>query len=336
MAARARGVGPLNVIDARAVGYTYAGRGGVRDISLAVEPGAIVGVLGPNGAGKTTLLRLLATALPPQTGTLQLFGAPARPDAALRRRIGYAAESVHIEPLSGRQNALCFARAAGMPAAAAERAVDDLLARFRLSAHAHEPVRGWSHGMRRKLLLAAALAPSPRLLLLDEPTLGLDPDALDALDTLVRLRARAGAAVVIATNELPLAERLCERVVFLSDGRLVLDGAPRALLAGVGRATFIRFVYQAAGTPAWHVEGARVVRADARETVLRAARGSAVLPALCASLVAQGVRIDAVEVREPDLRDVFHAATGRAWDDPAGHADAGVSAAAPDAGPPAA
>jgi ABC-type multidrug transport system ATPase subunit len=300
--ARGRGAGPGCV--------------GVEALSAVVEAGEVVGVLGPNGAGKSTLLRMLGTLLRPQAGTLLLFGEDAtRPAPRLRRRVGFAADtSAHIEALTGFENALWFARAAGVPGDEAGRRVAALFDRLGLDEFAGVRCREYSHGTRRKLLLVAALAHEPGLIVLDEPTLGLDPKAADALVTLLRDRAEAGAAVILATHDLHAAHRLCHRVIFLDHGRVVLDGAPATLLAsaGAGR-TRIRVTFRAGNDPLLRTPGVELLRCEPGALELLCDSGGAALPALCADLIAQSLDIASIELREPDLRDVFSAATGRAW-----------------------
>ncbi|MGH7446895.1 MAG: ATP-binding cassette domain-containing protein [Longimicrobiales bacterium] len=300
-----------------ASGDAHGHRPGINGLDLAVRAGEIVGLLGPNGGGKSTLLRLLATALRPQAGTLLLLGMRTRaPARALRQSIGYAADvPVHLDVLSGRHNAVAFARAAGLPRSVATAAVVTLFDRFELTTDAHRAAGEYSHGMRRKLLLTEALAHVPGLILLDEPTLGLDPPASAALGELLRERAAAGAAVVFATHELDLASRLCDRVVFMVDGRVALDGRPHELLHAIDPGTRIRIALRTPLAAALQLDGMQLVRAGEDVIELRTAAGAAALPDLCATLVRENVQVRTIELREPDLRDVFMTVTGRFWSD---------------------
>jgi ABC-type multidrug transport system ATPase subunit len=227
---------PELAVRGRALELRYGRRTALFSLDLDVAAGEVVGVLGPNGAGKTSLLRLLATGRRPSAGTLALLGEDAsRPTAALRRRIGVAGdEAVHVDALTGRENLALFARAAGLSPADAARAAESMLDRFHLSADADRPVEEYSLGMRRRLLLAEALAHEPRLMVLDEPTTGLDPEGRDALREVLKERATAGAAVVCASNDVAEVERLADRVIFLRAGRKVLEGGPRDLIAALG------------------------------------------------------------------------------------------------------
>jgi ABC-2 type transport system ATP-binding protein len=227
---------PELAVRARGIEARYGERRALTAFDLDVAAHEIVGVLGPNGAGKTSLLRLIATGKRCAAGTLALLGHDARrPTTSLRRMIGVAGdEAVHVDALTGRENLALFARAAGMLPAAAARAAAAMLERFHLAADADRPVAEYSLGMRRRLLLAEALAHQPRLLVLDEPTTGLDPGGREALREVLQERAAAGAAVVCASNDVAEIERLAGRVVFLRGGRKVLEGGPRDLIAALG------------------------------------------------------------------------------------------------------
>jgi ABC-2 type transport system ATP-binding protein len=322
---RAREPGRDAAVDGRGLGYRWGRSGrGIERIDLRVEPSEVLGVLGPNGAGKSTLLGLLATLLTPAQGELRLLGVNARrARPALRRRIGYAGdEPAHFGQLSGRANAVFFARAAGLGRVRAEAAVAPLLERFGLRPDAERRVREYSYGMRRKLLLCEAFAADPALALLDEPTLGLDAAARDALAAELRARSASGAAVVLATNDLPAAAELCTHVLFLDAGRAVLAGAPRTLLAALGAGVWIEVALDAAHAPAPSLAGVQVVVATPQWLRARATAGAAVLPALCGALLEQGCAIRDIRIRSPDLRDVYEAATGVAWAPSAREADA--------------
>jgi ABC-2 type transport system ATP-binding protein len=304
-------------VEAVGLHHTYgSGRVGLAGVDLAVAPGERVVLLGPNGSGKTTLLRVLATGLRPDSGSLRLLDRtvpPARP--ALRRRMGVLPDHpAHLEPLSGAENAHLFASAAGLDRRDAQARVDALFERLALAEAADDPVSAWSLGMRRKLLLVEALAHDPAILLLDEPSMGLDPPAVDVLVELLGERAAAGAATVAAVNDPVVAARIADRVVMLDRGRVVADASPGALLEELGGG--IRCEVEVAGPPAdaVRVAGAVVgvdVHHSANVLEARLVGGSAGLPRLVSALVEEGVEIRSFRVREPDLRDVFRARTGR-------------------------
>lgn len=324
--ARAREPARDAAVLGQGLGFRWGGPSGrgIEGVDIRVESSEVLGVLGPNGAGKSTLVRLLATLLSPSAGELRLLGVDARrARPALRRRIGYAGdEPAHFAHLSGRANAVFFARAAGLARRRAEAAVAPLLEHFGLRPDAERRVREYSYGMRRKLLLCEAFAADPALALLDEPTLGLDAAARDALAAEIRARSAAGAAVVLATNDLPAAAELCTHILFLDSGRVVMEGSPRTLLAALGTGAWIEVALDAARAPAPALAGVQIVEATTARLRARATAGAAALPELCTALLEQGCVIHDIRIRAPDLRDVFQAATGVAWSPPAPGADA--------------
>ncbi|MBX6364744.1 MAG: ABC transporter ATP-binding protein [Gemmatimonadetes bacterium] len=305
----------MSVVVAEGIGFAYGRRRrrappALAGVDLRCAAGEIVGLLGPNGAGKSTLLRILGARLVPTSGRLRLFGAPPSASPRLRRRIGFAGDlAVHLDALSGRQNALFFARAAGLDRATAAVEVDRLFERLDLQRAADLPVAAYSFGMRRKLLLVAALAHAPELLLLDEPDMGLDPPARAELRALLREHARDGAAIVLATHDVAEAAHLADRICFLNRGALALDGAPAALLGPLRDLTYVDVV-TAGAAPAPRIPGVELLPGEPGRLRLRTTRGPSVLPELCAALVTAGAHIRSIQVRNADLGDVFAAATG--------------------------
>ncbi len=294
--------------------YRYrSGRPGVTGITLDVEPGERVVLMGPNGSGKTTVLRLITGELKPGQGSVIVLGHTAASlPAHVRRRMGVvASETVHIDTLPARDNALFFARAAGLSRHRAEAAVSGLLQRFGLAADSEVPPSDYSYGMRRKLLLVEALAHEPDLLLLDEPTLGLDPRARAVLLDLLHGRTREGACVVAALNGPIDALALASRVVFLRSGEVVADDTPEGLLARLANRTLITIeVDRPSNRDADYPEGV-TVNETGGSILATSEFGPGVLPALCQAVLASGRTIQSVRVKEPDLADVFAHLTGQ-------------------------
>jgi len=324
-------MGPVTrepAVEAKGIAYDHARRGRRRDreagpgrigpIDFAVSAGMVVGLVGPNGAGKSTLLRLLATLIEPDAGELRLLGEPVSTGSRtrVRRRIGWVPDAApHFGRLTGRENTVLFGRAAGLPAADAAAAAERLLARLGLAADADRPAREYSFGMSRKLALAEALVHAPPLAVLDEPTIGLDPASRDAAITLVRERAAAGAAVIIATNDVAAADAACDHVALLHHGRVIAAGRPDELVAATGDADRIDIVWQGEVVGVPRLPAAiEVVISAPNHLRVRAAAGAAALPELCRALLEQGCAIRSIVVRRPDLRDAFEALTGAGWE----------------------
>ncbi len=197
-------------------------------VSLQVRQGSVFGLLGPNGSGKTSLLSALVGLLTPQAGSVRVLGQAPMP--AVRGRVGIVFQESCLDPLMTVEETLrLHGRLFGLPRSVLRQRIAELLARFELADRAGQATRTLSGGLKRRLELARALLPSPVLLLLDEPTTGLDPDArLSLWEHLTQANA-AGATVVLATNYVAEAERYCDTVAFLHAGRLVAQGSPAEL-----------------------------------------------------------------------------------------------------------
>jgi ABC-2 type transport system ATP-binding protein len=199
---------------------------------LAVPEGAIHGLLGPNGAGKTTAVRALATLLRPDSGRAEVAGfSVIRQPAQVRARIGLAGQNAAVdEILSARQNLVMLGRLYHLPAPVARRRAEELLGQFGLAEAGGKPVRQYSGGMRRRLDLAASFIVAPRVLFLDEPTTGLDPQARRNFWELVESIKAQKKTIILTTHYMDEAELLCDEIVIMDRGRIVAQGAPRRLL----------------------------------------------------------------------------------------------------------
>jgi ABC-2 type transport system ATP-binding protein len=202
----------------------FAGGNGICDISLSVPPGSVTGFIGVNGAGKSTTLRCVMDLLQPDAGEIQLFGASA--NAAARRRIGFLPEERGLFPHERAREAIAFhGRMKGMRRRDALNAADRLLERIGLGARKHDRLGMLSKGNAQRVQVLCALVHDPQLLLLDEPLSGLDPiGQTEMLSLLAEFRGRGGA-VLFSTHSMAAAEKLCDRVVMLSAGRTVFEGA---------------------------------------------------------------------------------------------------------------
>ena len=217
----------------------YGSRRALDGVDLTVRAGEIVGLLGPNGAGKTTLLSILATVLPPDEGTVAVEGAPSeRERSAARPLIGLVPQSLALYPrLTVLQNVWHFARMLGLSRRNAHVACGRALGDVGLLERADDPADTLSGGMQRRLNLACGLVHRPRVLLLDEPTVGVDLESREELLARIRGLRDAGAAVIYSTHYMEEAERLCDRLVLIDRGRVAAAGTVTDLIARVrGRA----------------------------------------------------------------------------------------------------
>ena len=214
------------------LGLAYRGRMVLDGLDLALGPGEILALLGPNGAGKTTLMRLVAGRLAPDAGTVRVAGRDPRADADARRAVGWVPQEIALWPrLSVAENLGVFASLAGVPRRERAAATAALLALADIEAVARSLVGQLSGGYQRRVNIAAGLIGRPALVLLDEPTQGVDRAARAAIHAMLRRLRRAGTAILVATHDFTEAERLADRVAFLRGGRIVREGPLAALLA---------------------------------------------------------------------------------------------------------
>jgi ABC-2 type transport system ATP-binding protein len=210
----------------------------VNDLSISVEAGEVFGLLGPNGAGKTTTIKMLITLLPPSAGTARVAGLDIVSQApAVRRVIGYVPQMLSADgTLTGFENLNVFAKLYGLPRRERRQRVEAALSFMGLEDSAHKLVRHYSGGMIRRLEIAQSVLHHPRVLFLDEPTIGLDPAARRAVwEHITQLRERFGTTVVLTTHQMEEADQLCQKVAIMHQGRLVALGTPRQLKASIGR-----------------------------------------------------------------------------------------------------
>lgn len=309
------------MIEAQGLVKRFGKTEALRGLDLAVEPGRVVAVLGPNGAGKTTLVRLVATLLRPDGGVLRVAGYDTRREPeAVRRVIGLAGQFAAVEAaMTGRENLEMVARLFGLRRAAAKASAAAVLDRFGLSEDADRLVRTYSGGMRRKLDLGASLVSEPRLLLLDEPTTGLDPRARielwDAIDGLVE----RGTDVLLTTQYLDEADRLASHLVIIDHGQVVASGTAAELKQRVGGNVLEVYVRSRADLPkvATALAQAGYANPEIDEATLRVSSGAgdqsstAWLIAGLQASEAAGVELTGISVREPKLDEVFLTLTGQ-------------------------
>ena len=220
-----------------AVGYRFGEHQAVDDLSLDVRPGECFGLLGPNGAGKTTTIRLLNTLLPLQVGEIKVFGIDVRTrPMAVRRLLGYVPQQLSVEgALTGRENVSWFARLFDVPRKQRAARVDEVIAMVDLADSADRLASTYSGGMVRRLELAQALVNRPALLVLDEPTVGLDPIARDSVWARVRdMQEQHGMTVLLTTHYMEEADALCDRVAMMHLGKLRTVGTPDDLKSALG------------------------------------------------------------------------------------------------------
>jgi len=312
-------------IEARGVTKRFGKTRALDGLDLVAEPGQVVAVLGPNGAGKTTFVRAVATLVRPDRGSLRVGGRDVmREPEAVRRMIGLAGQFAAVEPaMTGRENLEMVARLFGQDRRSARANATSVLEQLGLTDAADRLVRTYSGGMRRKLDLGASLVGEPRLLLLDEPTTGLDPRSRIELWDAIRSLVERGTDVLLTTQYLDEADHLATHIVIVDRGRAVASGTPAELKRRVGgsvvevhvrhRADLARVASAVGGLD--HGE-AQVEEATRRMSVSVEA-GTDRLMAAIRAVEAAGVEIDDVALRQPKLDEVFLALTGQQLDETA-------------------
>ena len=296
-------------------------------VDLIIEEGTVFGLLGPNGAGKTTLVRVLTTLLKPDSGRAVVLGCDTVRDAvALRSRIGLAGQYAAVDQtLTGYENLEMVGRLYNLGASEARRRADDLLERIDLEEAAHRPVRTYSGGMQRRLDLAAGLVGRPEVLVMDEPTTGLDPRSRLELWKIMEEMVTEGATLLLTTQYLEEADRLASRVAVIDAGRLISEGTPDELKSqmhgDVLEMTIVEAgeVERAAEILGRHGRSLEVDRA-AQQVRMTVAGTSQALSAL-RDIDESGVGISDLQLRHPSLDDVFLALTGRTAESGDGEAD---------------
>ena len=305
------------IVQARGVEKSFGTHRVLEGIDLEIRRGSVHALLGPNGAGKTTIVRILSTLSRPDAGEVLVDGFDvARRPGQVRRVIGLTGQYAAVdEPLSGRENLLTMARLRHLsPRQARERCLE-LLTRFDLLDAARRPVSTYSGGMRRRLDLAASLVARPRLIILDEPTTGLDPASRQTMWQAVRALVSDGATVLLTTQYLEEADQLADRITLVDAGRVVAEGTADELKRTVGdERALLGFADAAAYDAARHVLGDRVLDAEAtRLTVEIPTDGSAgAVRDLLDHLRTSDVAVATIALHKPTLDDVFLTMTGRA------------------------
>lgn len=306
-------------IDVSRLCKTYDSYKAVDDLSFQVYAGEIFGLLGPNGAGKSTTLRTLITLLHPTSGTATVMGYDTVREAdKVRTTIGYVPQERAIDRfLTGREHLQLLGALYHLTKEEAAKRIDELLKLVELEAHADRPAKTYSGGMKRKLDIACGLLPDPKILFLDEPTLGLDVQSRLRIWEYIRMLKARGMTVVMTTNYLDEADQLCDRLAIIDGGKIKTLGGPAELKVALGgdivsltlkETGRIQLLASAlTGQPA-----IKTVRATPKGLDIRVESPEKALPTILESANRLGCNIEFIQYNRPRLDDVFIAHTGRA------------------------
>lgn len=293
----------------------------VNDVSFHIREGETYGLLGPNGAGKTTTISMIAGLLERDAGDVKIDGRHIGTTSVEEKRsIGLVPQELAIYPdLSARENLEFFARLYDLSGPAAKDRIDEVLAVIGLTDRARDLAKEYSGGMQRRLNIGIGLLHRPRLLILDEPTVGVDPQSRNAILASVERLSAEGMAVLYTTHYMEEAERLCDRVAIIDDGVIQAEGTRRELVQMVGGKDKVRVEaggsLEAAAGAARAIDGVIQASVEDHAIGLLADDASAILPELLGSMTAAGAVISGVEVDEPNLEAVFLHLTGKALRD---------------------
>ena len=309
------------MLDCRGLRRRYGNLTAVDGVGFHISPGETYGLLGPNGAGKTTTISMIAGLLDRDDGEVTVDGQPMSPQAVrAKAAIGYVPQELALYPdLSARENLMFFARLYGMSTADAKRRSADVLEVTGLTDRAGDQTKKYSGGMKRRLNIGIGLLHRPKLLILDEPTVGVDPQSRNAILESVEGLSGEGMAVLYTTHYMEEAERLCDRVGIIDHGKLIAEGTRSELVSLVGEGDRVRLLATGdLAKAAAELDGHPWVRqASATDEVIDLVvdDSRSNLPAILTTAAAADVAVRSVDVTEPDLEAVFLHLTGRALRD---------------------
>lgn len=225
------------ILEARNLVKKYGSISAVDDVSFSIGEGEVFGLLGPNGAGKSTTISMLTGLFPPDEGSIRIVGVDAVAETEkIKRLIGVVPQDLALYPtLSGRENLRFFGEMYGLAGKRLKERVDSLLEAVAMTDRANDPVRSYSGGMKRRINLAVGLINNPRILFLDEPTVGVDPQSRNHIfESVERLNREQGMAILYTTHYMEEAERLCQRIAIIDHGKVITQDTPRGLIAMLG------------------------------------------------------------------------------------------------------
>ncbi|CAN5327598.1 ABC transporter ATP-binding protein [soil metagenome] len=311
-----------NVLETSDLRKTFGDLVAVDGVGFSIAPGETYGLLGPNGAGKTTTISIIAGLLEADQGVVALGGEPMSPSAVgPKRRMGLVPQDLAIYPdLTARENLHFFGRLYGMSKDEVKTRSDRVLETIGLSDRADDLTKEFSGGMKRRLNIGIGLLHSPELLILDEPTVGVDPQSRNAILEAVEALSDQGMAVLYTTHYMEEAERLCDRVGIIDQGKIKAEGTRRELVNLVGQKDRVTIAsaggqLHEAARRLGAIEGVEEAGADDNGITLLVNEAGRLLPTILGQLAEAGISVSGVTIEEPDLEAVFLHLTGKALRD---------------------
>lgn len=300
-------------LDVRAVEKSFAGRKALSGMELSVAPGELLGIVGPNGAGKSTLVRSIAGRIQPDSGEIRVFGHPAG-SAAATEMVGFVPQDLALYPiLTARENLAAFARYQRIGGSELKQVVDDALAWTALRDRANDRASRLSGGMKRRLNMAAGILHGPKLLLLDEPTVGVDPQSRERIYEMIEELRGRGMSMVYTSHYMEEVERLCDRIVIVDHGRVIAEGSRDDLVREhVGQAQELSITTDRYMEPGLREKLSRF-SADMNGTVakIRITNAADQIAEILSIYRSEGAPVVDLALTSPGLEAVFLALTGR-------------------------
>ena len=289
----------------------FAATTAVDGVSIALRPGECLGLLGPNGAGKSTLIRGIVGRVLPDAGRIRIFGAEAG-SAIARKILGWVPQDLAIYPrLTARENLIAFGKYQGLGGNDLTKQIAWCLDWAALTDRAHEPARNLSGGMKRRLNMAAGIIQKPRVVLMDEPTVGVDPQSRNRIFEMIETLRGQGTSILYTTHYMEEAERLCNRIAIIDHGRIIAEGTKDDLVRrvfGTSSQVVARFRGSEERIAVWvETHGGRIAEGTAQFTVQRPGE----IAGLLDDAAARGFDPEDVSLRRPNLESVFLHLTGR-------------------------
>ncbi|WXG44365.1 MAG: ATP-binding cassette domain-containing protein [Promethearchaeati archaeon SRVP18_Atabeyarchaeia-1] len=304
----------------------------VDNLNIEVNHGEVFGLLGPNGAGKTTTISMLCTILKPTSGTATVNGFDiVKQPGQVRKSIGIVFQEPSVDDrLTGRENMSMHANLYGVDSGVAKERIEVLLRLVQLDERADNLLRTYSGGMRRRLEIARGLIHYPRVLFLDEPTIGLDPQTREHIWTYIKeLSKKEDITIILTTHYMEEADKLCDRIAIIDYGKIVALDTPDKLKESLGEETIAIKTSEAEKLSQLLERSALVSKASTsqNELTVHVKNGHETLPRIVETAASSGIRVESISLHEPDLGDVFLHYTGRAIREEEGKEYHGVAAA---------
>lgn len=310
-----------NILEVQRLTKRFGERTAVDDVSFTIKPGESYGLLGPNGAGKTTTISMICGLLKKDGGSVAVAGQPLdQKSTSAKRAVGYVPQDIALYgDLSARENLNFWGKLYGLSGRSLKARVDVVIETIGLTDRANDRVSKYSGGMKRRLNIGAGLLHEPKLLVLDEPTVGVDPQSRNAiLENVESLKAQ-GLSVLYTTHYMEEAERLCDRVGIIDEGKLIAEGTRRELVTSVGEQDRIHLSaggdLDAFAKEILKLDGIKEVTPQENGIEILSGDGRGMLPRLIEAASRAGCDVTSVEVFEPDLEAVFLHLTGKALRD---------------------